>query len=152
MFKPVSVTVGASATLILPAVSPKAADIAAFDVEEAMELTVGDIVETSTGRRYWCVGAGTASLVEPTHDDGDAANGDATLRAMHLKREYLALVNHGAVAVTLGLGDPAEAGKGILLNAGGGSVEFKRGDGPVPQGKITGIAASATSVIGIQEG
>lgn len=152
MFKPVKVTVGTSATLILPAVAPKAADVVAFDVEVAMELEVGDIVETSTGRRFWCVGAGTASLVEPDHADGDAANGDATLRAMHLKREYLALVNHGAVAVTLGLGDPAEAGKGILLNPLGGSVEFKRGQGPVPQGKITGIVASDTSDIGIQEG
>jgi hypothetical protein len=54
--------------------------------------------------------------------------------------------------VTLGLGDPAEAGKGILLNPSGGSVEFKRGDGPVPQGTITGIVASDTSDIGIQEG
>ena len=152
MFKPVSVTVGASATLILPAVAPKAADVAEFDVEVAMELAVGDIVETSTGRRFVCVVGGEASLVEPDHVDGDAANGETTLRAMHLKREYLALVNHGAVAVTLGLGDPAEAGKGILLNPGGGLVEFKRGDGPVPQGKITGIAASDTSVIGIQEG
>ena len=152
MYKPTSVTVGTSATLISPAVSPKAADVAVFDTEHAMELAIGAIVQTATGRRYWCVSAGTASLVAPTHADGDAANGGATLRAMHLKREYLAIVNHGAVAVTLGLGDPAVAGKGILLNPQGGSIEFKRGDGPVPQGKIAAIAASDTSVVGIQEG
>lgn len=152
MYKPTSVTVGTSATLISPAVSPKAADVALFNLETPMVLAVGDIVQTATGHRYWCVGAGTASLVAPTHADGDAVNGTATLRAMHLKREYLALVNHGAVVVTLGLGDPAENGKGILLNPQGGSIEFKRGDGPVPQGKITAIVASGTSVVGIQEG
>ena len=151
MFKPVKITVGTSATLILPAVAPKAADVVEFDTEEAMELEVGDIVETSTGQRFWCVVAGTCSLVEPTHADGDAANGTATLRAMHLKRGYLAIVNHGSVAVTLGFGDPAEVGKGILLNPNGGSVEFQRQDNP-PQGKITGIVASDTTDVGIQEG
>ena len=152
MFKPVSVTVGASATLILPAVAPKADDVALFDVETEMELAVGDIVETAAGLRYWCVGAGDAALTEPSHADGDAACGTATLRKHHARREYLALVNHGTVAVTLGLGEAAEVGKGIVLNPVGGSIEFKRGDGPIPQGKIFGIVASGTADVGIQEG
>jgi hypothetical protein len=152
MFKPMSVTIGTDATLILPAVAPKPADVLEFDTETEMELAVGDIVETSAGLRYWCVAAGTAALVEPSHADGDAACGDATLRKHHARREYLAIANLGAVALTLGLGDPAVAGKGIVLNAGGGTVEFKRGDGPVPQGKITAIVASGTTDVGIQEG
>ena len=152
MFKPVNVTVGTGATLILPAVCPKAADVSDFDTEDAMTLSVGDIVKTSTGRLFVCVAAGTASTTEPTHADGDAVSGGATLRAMHPRRDYLALVNHGSQAVYVGLGEAAEVNKGIMLNAAGGSVEFKRNDGLVPQGKIYGITAADTSVVGIQLG
>ena len=150
MFKPVSVTVGADVTLLLPAVSPKATDVVDFEAE--MALTVGALVKTTAGLIYWCTAAGNAGSIEPDHVDGDAVSGSATLRKHHARREYLALVNHGAVAVTLGLGDPAEVSKGIVLNPAGGSVEFRRGEGPVPQGKITGISGNDTSVVGIQEG
>jgi len=150
MFKPVNVTIGTSATLILPAVSPKASDIEEFVAE--MALTVGDIITTSTGRLFWCVSSGTAGTTEPDHDDGDAANGAATVRAMSSHREYVALVNHGAQTVYLGLGDPAELNKGIMLAPNGGSVEFKREDGQVPPGKIWGIVSTGTSIVGIQVG
>jgi hypothetical protein len=154
MYKPMNVTVDASATLLLPAATPKASDVQDFDLEEAMTLAVGDIVKTSAGRLYWCVAAGDTDYEnEPYHDDGDATNGTATLRAHHARREYLALVNHGAEAVSLGLGETAVDGKGIRLNGLGGSIEFKAVDGRVPQGKVTAICASGGSTtVGVQDG
>lgn len=146
MFKPVNVTVGTDATLLLPAATPKAADVSDWVAETA--LAVGTLVKTSAGRIFWCVTAGDTGTTEPTHADGDATNGTAVLRAHRACRQYLAVVNHGAVAVFLGIGETAELDKGIRLNANGGSYEPER----VPQGKIQAIAASGTAVVGIQEG
>lgn len=65
------------------------------------------------------------------------------------QRLYALLVNDSAIVIYLGMGAPAVIGRGIRLNANGGSYEINLMN---PwHGRIAAIAASATPDLAIVE-
>jgi len=111
------------------------------------------IILGSNGVIYWCVAAGTTGAAEPTHTDGDADDGTVTWRVVHTERNVVSIVNAQAVVISLGRGNAAEDGKGIMLTSTGGAHNEGYDGGPVYQGAWYAIAASGTTnELGIQEG
>lgn len=139
--KPVSVGVGTSSTLVVPPVRPKSTDVTDWAATTA--YSVGDIVETTSGLRYWATVAGTSSTTEPSHTDGDATDGGVTWRSLRPQRNALEMVNDSTVVIYLAEGFAAELNKGRRLNPNGGSIYWGPEDRP-PQGAVYAIAASGS--------
>ena len=151
-YKPLVVAdIGASSVMVLPPVVPKSTDVGSWVTLTAVARD--EIIEGSNGVKYWCVVAGDTGAAEPTHTDGDAADGTVTWRVVRPVRNVLSLVNSGSVEITLARGNAAEAGKGIILT-GNGSAVNEGFSGPTPyQGAWYAIAASgAANELAIAEG
>lgn len=73
------------------------------------------------------------------------ATSDTTVVATSTSRRYLVIVNDGPAAVYLNFGTPAIKGKGILLNANGGSFEVNAQN--LFTGAVHAIASSTPSNI-----
>jgi hypothetical protein len=76
-YKPLKVgDIGGISVLVVPPVNPKPADIGDWVTLTGYDR--GDIIENAAGVLYWCTVAGTTGAAEPTHTDGDAADGTVT--------------------------------------------------------------------------
>ena len=135
-YKPQSVSVVTTSTLIIPAATPEATNAwAASTVVAAAE-----ILNVASQNFWWVTSAGTTWTGAPSHYDGDATNGTATLRAIHARRAKLVLSNIGTANVFVAQGNAAEANKGLLLLANGANkLETDY------QGAIYGISTAGTT-------
>lgn len=80
----------------------------------------------------------------PTNSSSTVSTGSTLIVATNTARAYVAIVNDSANTVYLGIGTNAVLGKGIRLNANGGSFEMTP-DG-IFTGPIYGISSSASAI------
>lgn len=154
-YKPLSISVNASSIMIVPPTgqfigdSSNSVTVKAFAASTAYNY--GDIIRTTTNGYFWVIVAGTTTTTEPTHTDGDAANGTATLRAVRWSRNILTITNTSSVTVYISRGTAAEAGKGIMLTQNG--VMNEGYSGPLPyDGPWYAIGAGTGVTLAISEG
>lgn len=148
-YKPSSHTVEAISTLIMPACKPRTIS----DWATAVVTALGDIIKNATTLiPYWCTSAGTTTgATAPVATDGDDTTDAAvTWRVLHNVRNNFVIRNLGSVNVSLGFGNAAVDGKGIVLKAGD-AFNAMMDSNDCPQGDIYAIAASGTASVAIQE-
>lgn len=134
--KPLMTSVTPSSTLIIAAANQAPTNAWAASAT----ATLGEVVHVSSNYFYWVTVAGTFETNAPSHYDGDATNGTATLRFIHRERHKLTLSNNGTNNVSLAFGNAAEAGKGFILlanNANKLETDY--------QGAIYGIGPAGTT-------
>ena len=88
----------------------------------------------------------------PTHTAVTATVASGEVLAANKHREYVLLVNDGAVDVYIKIGAAAVVNEGIRLNANGGSYEMSRAFGNLFVGAINAIVGSSTAVVLVTEG
>lgn len=91
---------------------------------------------------YMAIGAGTSGATKPVHTSGEVSDGAVTwLRVPFLARKGVTVINESDVSVYCAVDQTAEIGKGVELNAYGGSHDFFD---PQNQDEIHAIAASGS--------
>lgn len=90
---------------------------------------------------------GSAVMSAPTHTEVTCKNSSTVLVAANEKRKYLLVVNDSDTVCYLYLGGTAVAGKGIRLNAAGGSFEMSMQYGNLYRGAINCINATGDKTL-----
>lgn len=136
--KPLAVEVGVTSRLIVAAANQTPTNAWAASKVVAAD----EILHVDSNEFWWVVGAGTCWTGAPTHYDGDATNGTATLRYIHKDRSKIVLRTMDAANVWLAFDNAAAVDKGILLRASGADT-FETDY----QGAIYGISSAATNTV-----
>ena len=112
----------------------------------------GDMVRvTPTGPRFMCVVPGTSTNVEASYPNGNVDVRDGTScvwrAAMNKPRRLLVIANDGdGTAYVSDEKATCGIGKGMRLNANGGTAVFCAPGDDVPQGAIYIVSSNATSI------
>lgn len=116
--EPSNQSVGATSTMVLPAVKP-------LDTNEwvaATAYSIGDYVRFYTNsayRYYWCSTAGTSGSAQPTWSTtNDVTDNTVTWRMVN-QRSKFEICNLGSSNCFAGLGKTAVVDKGIFLRGAG---------------------------------
>jgi len=147
MRQPQSNWVSTSSRMILP--STQITNYTGWAASTA--YTYGNVVTNGQGSAYWCVGAGTSGTSVPTSVSADVTDNTVTWRLHNRTRNQLIIVNDSFATIYLAFGYNASTntgragGKGIRLNANGGTFNAVNSLGYCPQGQVNGIADSAGS-------
>ena len=143
---PKAVSVGATSTLILPAVKPMGAtDLSVEDDWVTNAYTVGQYVKVDTAaltKYYHCITAGDTATNYPTWGTSDVTSGTAVFSYV-VPRVRAVIVNPTANALSFGFEAAAVAGSGITIG------QYGNIDEPY-LGEIYGIFASTTNDVGVQ--
>ena len=153
-FKPLNIPVTTGSLMVVPPTGQYIGDndFTVLDFEASTTYAYGDIIRSTSNGYYFVIVAGDTGLTEPTHTDGDAVNGTATLRAVRWARQVLSITNTstGTVVVSLSRGTAAEAGKGIVLTSYGTLSEGF--SGPAPYDGPWYAIGSGAGTLAISEG
>ena len=150
-FKPLSIAVGNTSTMILPPIRDSLNPAMINDWVTGTIYAQGAIVR-SNGRYYWATVGGTSGATAPIQTDGDATDGLMNWRVVRGLREVISVTNMGEGTVFVARGYPAVASAGIVLYKGGSQNEgYENGEVRPYDGAYYAISDS-TVTLAISEG